>query len=632
MCGIHGIFSTHLDHRRLRRRLIEMGRRQKHRGPDDEGQRIYEVPYGLLGFGFVRLSILDLETGMQPIERPETGSSIICNGQIYNYVELRTELAGTPFLTKGDIETALVLYDRHGVDFLTRLNGMYAGAIYDKRRKRLFLFRDRFGIKPLYYTLHNGLFAFSSEIKPLFSSSRAPRRIRTRRLATYFTYRYVPGEQTLFEGIKRLPPGSYLDYDLATNTFTVHRYWDYRPQRIDSDIGVDDAAENFYHLLTDAVRIRLRSDVEVGSLISSGIDSSAVAALTSQKKPDVQLFTIAFEEKKYDELSHVRRFIQSAPRRFAHTQHHVERCGKRHLDELPQIVAALEEPLCLGAILPTDHVCRMAGEKLKVVLTGEGADEIFGGYRKHLIEAAACLYPHLGVRDRKKMDERFPELRDYMAVRKPDPMARYIQSELLFGEEELERLLGVFSVDDLTPTEAYPVLDGSEHPLNAMIAMESRFRLPDYVLLRLDKLSMRHSLETRTPFLDYRIAEFASSLPVSYKVNLDLFQEKYICRYALEKYGVVDPLTARRGKQPFTIPLAEWLSSPRSLPEYMQEIVVGDRVEKQGIVDAKMFKELVHSVSTRNVGPQTLVSNADRVFSIVIFTLWYDAFFTTRNE
>jgi asparagine synthase (glutamine-hydrolysing) len=627
MCGISGIISHSLPEEEILTRLSLMGRLQRHRGPDDQRDLVFSVKDRRVGLGFVRLSILDLETGMQPIQCPKDQSVIICNGQIYNYIELRSDVKGERFISKGDVEVALHLYRRTGLDFLQRLNGMYAGAILDPARQKLLLFRDRFGIKPLYYATWDGNFVFSSEIKPLLAGSGLPRRLNHSRLGTLFTYRYLPGEETMFYGLKRLPPGSYLEYDLKSGEYHVERYWEYDLARKNSGLSLDDAAETFHALFTDAVRIRLRSDVEVGSFLSGGIDSSAVTSRVAQLRPDVRMFTVAFDEEKYNELPSVKRFLRANKDLFSIARLITRDCGKEGLDQLPEILRAIEEPISLGAVIPTDQVCQLAGDHVKVVMTGEGADEIFAGYRKFLLEMAACEYGSLSGGGQRELEAAYPELRSYMDIRDPDPIRRYIQSERLFSRDELRRLMGREPPADLFPKDALPVLNGNEHPLNAALAMENRFRLPDYVILRLDKLSMRHSLETRTPFLDYRLAEFAATLPPGFKVNLELEQEKMICRYSFVKNSVLDRETAYRKKQPFTVPLADWLSDPSSLPDFMKEIMLGDVVKKQGVLNENMVKELAETVSAAGVGPETLVSGADRMFAAIVFTLWYEEFF-----
>ncbi len=627
MCGIHGIVSSSLSKEEIKKRLGGMGSLQRHRGPDDKRENVFAVNGTRIGFGLVRLSILDLETGMQPIICKNDNSAIICNGQIYNYVELKPEVADEPFTSKGDIEVALHLYRVKGIDFLNDLNGMYSGAIYDPLNSRLILFRDRFGIKPLYYTEWENNFIFASEIKPLLYGSQLPLKMNGPRLATYFTYRYLPGEETLFYGIKRLPPGSYLHYDLNKKKYWIKRYWEYRLDHENPELSLNDASDQFIGIFKDAVRIRLRSDVEVGSLLSGGIDSSAVSSLSAKARPGIKLFTISFKEEKYNELPQIRQFLKSNNERFLRAKHYSRLCSSETLDQLPGIVRSLEEPISLGTILPTDQVCEMAGSRVKVVLTGEGADEIFAGYRKFLIETAAHQYNTLSPVGQKELDRIYPELAAYLAIRDRNPARRYIQSESLYDTDELTELTGLDVSVGRFPDDALPLLSGNEHPLNAAIAFESRARLPDYVILRLDKLSMRHSLETRTPFLDYRLAEFAASLPVHFKVNLDMHRGKFICTYAYPRYSVLDQETAFRDKLPFTIPLADWFSNPSLLPEFMREILLGNIIKNQGILNHDVVRRHIKRISSEGIGPQTLVSEADRVFAVVIFTLWYDIFF-----
>ncbi|MBC2716850.1 MAG: asparagine synthase (glutamine-hydrolyzing) [Desulfobacteraceae bacterium] len=622
------MISPDLTFHEISRRVDQMNGILQHRGPDDRKKVVYSVCGKTVGLGFVRLSILDLETGMQPIQCGLDDTLIICNGQIYNFIELKEMVKAEPFVSKGDVEVALHLYRIKGIDFLSYLNGMYAGAIFDPRQSRLFLFRDRFGIKPLYYLINKNDFLFSSEIKPLLAGGNICPEMNSHRLATYFTYRYIPGSETLFKGIRRVPPGSFLEYDLISGKYQVKRYWDYRLDAVNHDIIIDDAADRFYDLFSDSVKIRLRSDVEVGSLISGGIDSSAVSAQAAMQQPALRLFSIAFEEEKYNELANVKNFLTGNPDKFNSAKLNSAVCRKNHLKYLPEIVKSLEEPVSLGTLLPTDMVCEMAAKQVKVVLTGEGADEIFAGYRKFMIESAASQFMSLSEKKQNELLHLFPELNAYLVQRKNDPASRYIQNEALFASDEILKLTGQKPPLDLFSEDAPPFLKGNEDPVNQAIAFETRFRLPDYVILRLDRLSMRHSLEARTPLLDYRLAEFAAMLPVNLKVDLESVREKYICSHSYLKYSILDHETAYRRKQPFTIPIADWLAAPDKLPDFLQEILFGDIIRRQGILDPEYAWSLAGQITTHGIGPETLVSVADQVFSIIIFTLWYQEFFS----
>lgn len=630
MCGIYGIISGSMSEREMHEKLSGMGRLQAHRGPDGQKETVFSYQsandHYYAGLGLSRLAILDLVTGMQPICSRADGTAIVCNGQVYNYIELRPLVAECDFVSKGDIEVALHLYRKKGTSFLDALNGMYAGAIFDPLRKRLVLFRDRFGIKPLYYAENEQGFAFASEIKPLFTALNMKPAMDRDKLHTYFTYRYVPGSRTLFNKIYRVPPGSFLVFDLETGTYKTFRYWNYCPHEPETRLSLPDAADRFYELFNDAVRIRLRSDVALGSFISGGIDSSAVSSVAASMGPLRHLFTISFSEEKYDELPYVKQLLQTMTQRFAGSRLNHVTCGRDMLSQLPGIIRSIEEPISLGTILPTNQLCELAGKEVKVVLTGEGADEIFAGYRKFMIEMAAANFYDFTPGQRERLLFNFPELHQLLssASREKDAGERYIQSEALFSKDELTRMLGFEAGMPLFEADTMPDLSGDEHPVNAAIAYEARFRLPDYVVMRLDKLSMRHSLETRTPLLDYRLAEFAAGLPLSMKTNLSMNREKFICNYAYLKHGILDPVSAFRRKQPFTFPMADWLSDKDSMPDFIKDIMSGETVASQNILDPESVKALAATVTADGVGPQTLVSSADRLFSVIVFTLWVE--------
>ncbi len=634
MCGIHGIVSARMGAGEIKEKLFKMGVAQAHRGPDAAAVAVYESGLRKVGFGFVRLSILDLETGMQPVSARADKSALICNGQLYNYLELKEGLTDVDWQTTGDAEVILQMLRQFQPETaLSVFNGMYAGAFFAPRERQLLLFRDRFGIKPLYYRIVDGDLFFASEIKPLLKvSGSAP--LKKDVFPTLFTYRYLPGEETVFAGIKRLPPGAFMIYDLDSGSYDIRSYWqNVFPTRESGSsrrekISLVEAEEQFYEIFTDAVRLRLRSDVEVGSFLSGGIDSCAVAAAAMKQQAELSLFTIAFQEEIYNELPVVKDFLAAGGSRFSQAQHNVGFCQRSSLNDLPELVRALEEPIFLGATLPTDQVCRIAGHRVKTVLTGEGADEIFAGYRKFLIEMAAVAHLDGDRGEKNELEKIYPELKAYLKQRADDPLQRYIQSEMLFSEFELSRLLGYDKVvvAGLKELNAAPQLDGSEHPLNAALAVESRCRLPDYVILRLDKLSMRHSLETRTPFLDYRLAEFAARLPVDYKINLAAGREKYILREAFSRYKLLDERSAWRRKQPFTSPLATWLGERELWPEVVAEALAGGMIKRHGLLNPEMVGELTRQVTAVGVGPETLVSGADRLFAILVFTLWYEEF------
>ena len=618
MCGVHGIVSQTLSQPEVRRRLTLMGSAQRHRGPDDSGLSVRPVDDGVVGLGFTRLSIIDLTGGMQPMRCPSDGTEIVCNGEVYNYTELlRDHLAGQPMASHSDIEVALHLYRRYGSRFLDLCNGMYAGAILDPSAGRVLLFRDRFGIKPLYYLSCDSGIYFASEIPALLAGADIRPTLDSSALPQYLTHRFVPGHRTALQGIHRLPPGCMMDIGLRSLRREIQRYWEYRPGSSGQLLDGGEARERFLHILRDAVSIRLRSDVEVAAFVSGGVDSSSVASLAAEAKPDIKLFTIAFEEPQYNELPLVRKLMSSLPERFEEASLSWEVCSRDSLERLPDIVGSIGELMSLGTVLPTDQVCRMAAERVKVVVTGEGADEIFAGYRKFLLAEAARQIRQMGVGASRRLLEEFPELREG-AWDWCGPGA-----ETLFAPRELARLLGRDVGSPKLPEATLPRLDSIDQPLDRMLAIECTTRLPDYVVARLDRLSMRHSLEARTPYLDYRLAELAGSLRPEDKVDLSRMMGKAVCRDALLAGGVVDEATGLRPKQPFTIPMAAWLLRGGA-PELLREVFEGGMLRDQGLVDPEMALELWDAVRTRGVGPATLVSAADRVFALLCLTLWVD--------
>lgn len=623
MCGITGYWSPHMGREEgksfLERSCIAMA----HRGPDANAILQREN----CGTGFVRLSILDLKTGMQPLINPADGTSMVCNGQIYNYIELKQSMPPAVYRTTGDIEAALNAYRHWGTDFPLKLNGMFAGAVHDPGKKRIVLFRDRFGIKPLYYTANNFGFFFSSEIRPLLEAPGVKRELAEDLLPDWFTYRYIPGEDTMFRGIKKLLPGSILVLNTQSGSFKTSLYWEWKFTEPSRGISSVEAEEEFIRLFEDSVRIRMRSDVEVGCLLSGGIDSSAVASAACVHKPDLKLFTIGFREEKYNETHDVDSFLALMPERFRQTETIRDTCLLRRLDLLPELIRSVEEPISLGTVVPTDQVCRLASERLKVVLSGEGADEIFAGYRKFLVEAAALRYPAVPDGEKRNLEVLYPEIRERLGGSGENHTTRHIAGEKLFTDNELKKLLG--SVHRREGASWDPRLKNIPEnlgPVSAMQIVESLTRLPNYVNLRLDKLSMRHSLETRTPFLDYRLAEFAASLPLDLRVNLSAGREKFICREAFRTHGILPPEVTQREKKPFTMPIADWFSNPSALPEPVAEILLGNKADKQGILNGDMVRDYAGMVTGKGVGPETLASTGDRVFAMVVFTLWYSEF------
>ncbi len=629
MCGIQGVVSTG-SRRQIEHRLASMGEAQRHRGPDDVRHAIYEMPTMVVGFGFQRLSIVDLKLGMQPIENRDSGCTVICNGEIYNAPELKREFEGEPFHTRGDIEILLHLYDRHGIALLEKLNGMFAGAILDRRRQALYLFRDRFGIKPLYYRSTGTEFEFASEIRPLLATGDSPPTPNRTLLPAFLTYRYIPGENSAFADIKRLPPGSFLRLDLNTGKQEIHHYWSYPVRCEPARHTTRQLREEFLQRFDNAVKVHLRADVDVGCFLSSGIDSAAVTATALQLNPGTRLFSAVFQQPEYNEIDDIRRFLDDKCGSTAPPNHHVTECDSDALLSLPEIVESLEDPIALGAIMPTYQLARDSSRQVKAVLTGEGADELFAGYRKFLLEAAAESLPHLSPREKKRLFDDLPELVHYLEIRGHSLPERYTQIETFFSPGEVAQLLGSDSPPTIIPEDALDAI--ADYPLKteSLLAVECRFRLSCCNLVRADKLTMAHSLEARTPFLDHDLADFAASLPIDFKIDLETRQSKTLCRDAFLQQGILNRHSATRPKQPFTAPVANWLAEPEKLPPFLQEIILGERIAEQGLLDPDFVRQLAQQVTARNVGPFTLVSAADKLWTVCILSIWQDIFLQGR--
>lgn len=600
MCGIHGILDKSLSPAVMQLSLQEMAAAQRHRGPDDRAETIYQnSDYGV-GLGFVRLSILDLETGMQPITSLRSGSSIVCNGQIYNYRELKRGLASNVFTTKGDIEVALHLYDQMGIEFLHHLNGMYAGAIYDPHRRRLVLFTDRFGIKPLYYAHVDGRFCFASEIKALRKALPLASGVNNNLLPLYLSYGYTPGENTLVEHVKRLQPGSFLIFDFNTDKVTTSTYWSYQPVP-DNAITVEDAADQFTELLDDAVALRLQADVPVGSLLSGGIDSCAVATLATRSHPDLAFYSVAFEQEAFDESAKVSEFARSWLTGNAAANVSFTCCNRDSLADLPAIIYHLDEPTAKTSLLPTWQLFKMVGEQHKAVLSGEGADELFAGYGWFWID---------------------PGQRHGVPGQSPEEL--YLGCRSFFSNEEIGRLLQIDPPEVRLPEEVLAGLALESGPLETTLQLESRCRLPTCNLMRVDKLAMAHSVEARTPFLDYRIAEFAMTLPADLKLGSTPIEQKYVCREAFDRHGILPAWINRARKQPFCAPIDDWLRDPAEMPEFLQSIAAFKHPLFTDCIDPVQAQKMTEGFLLDTTTPFTNVTATDRFWSLCVLAVWYE--------
>jgi asparagine synthase (glutamine-hydrolysing) len=548
-----------------------------HRGPDDAG--FYEATArdgrGVIGLGHRRLSIIDLSTGHQPLGNADGSIQIVFNGEIYNFAELRAELIerGYSFRTRSDTETIVYAYEEWGTDCVQRLRGMFAFALWDARRNQLFLARDRFGKKPLFIYQRNGTLLFASEIKALLQFPGVTARVNREVLWSYFQYRYVPSPQTLFEGVRKLAAGSWLLCD-ADGT-REHRYYvppDGEPLQADS--ACTDIPHAFLRFLDDAVRIRMVSDVPFGAFLSGGVDSSAIVALMARySNQPVRTFSVGFSEQEYSELRSARVISD-----LFKTQHHELVVTQNHLlENLPTATRLRDAPVAEPSDIPIFLLACEASRTVKMVLTGEGSDEILGGYPKHIFERYVTTYQLAPGGLRRNLIEPLMACLPYRFRRAKTAIRNLGISS--FGAR-MPSWFGALSTDECTKLLALPRSQGETDTIDPMPAPDdSALRkilffdqiswLPDNLLERGDRMTMGASIEARMPFLDHQLAAFVSSLPDSWRIRG--ITTKRVLRHAIK--DLVPREILQRPKVGFRVPVNEWFR--HSMRDYLLDHLTG---------------------------------------------------------
>ncbi|MFH1136470.1 MAG: asparagine synthase (glutamine-hydrolyzing) [Pseudomonadota bacterium] len=575
MCGIAGFFLDGPDQEaraRLRDAVAALGRR----GPDGSG---FHYRPGL-GLGHARLAIIDLETGNQPLFNEDESLALVVNGEFYNYRELYRDLepSGRPPLTRSDSEVFIHLYEKFSLDqALNRLNGMWALALWDDRRKRLVLSRDRAGKKPLYYTLVDGGIIFASELKAILAFPQVDRTLCPTALALYLRHGYIPDPYSIYRGIKKLPPACHGVFE--DGVFRIEKYWS-RPREVDHATSEDSWLEELDALLRDSVRLRLASDVPLGVFLSGGLDSSLIAAeVVRYKGGETESFSIGFESS-YDESPYARMVSRALG-----TRGHIDQVNLDVLDLAPRVISYFDEPFADSSALPTWLLCRSTKRGVSVALSGDGGDELFGGYRRYLAARLTGLYLALpGFLRRGAIEpliDRLPAPGEYYgrswskkaklfaaaaARREIDPLAL---SPRLFADQELADLMPGLPLPGPALDPTFPGEDQLTDPEPAQRMMKNDFGayLPGDILTKVDRMSMFHALEVRCPFLDHRIVELAFRLPLKYKING--LTSKYILRRLGEKK--LPPSIPKRSKQGFMLPLDVWFR--RELKEFIQDLL-----------------------------------------------------------
>lgn len=576
MCGICGVYST--TGRPVESGLVDrMNAAISHRGPDGSGRLVD----GEVALGHRRLSIIDLDGGAQPMSDASQSLHVVFNGEIYNFIELRKELEGLGhrFATRSDTEVILHAYQRWGQDCVDHFNGMFSFALWDTRDRTLFLARDHLGIKPLYYGVFGTDIVFASEIKALLVHPQAPRDVDLEALASLFTFRYVPSPKTLFKGIMKLPPGHCMT--ISADGTRIRRFWNTIPA-LRTSANEDDLLEEYGALLQDAVKLQLRSDVPLGLFLSSGIDSGMLLAMMTEHLPTrVQTFTIGFDGgEATNEVDDARALAESFG-----AAHSYEMLGpddyRRHFE---RYMSDIEEPVGNETAAAFYFVARLAAKDIKVALTGQGADEPWGGYGRHLGARISGTYSRLPGPVTSSIEA--------LTARIPGRLERLKRGVSSLAERDmltrLAKIYSFFSADmksSLFKGELARLHDidpyGSRHalarlqkdvahldPLTQILYVDTRSNLPDDLLMVGDKTSMANSIEVRVPFLDKRLVEFVETLSPELKIKG--LAGKYLHKRAAEKW-LPRELVHRR-KKGFANPVEHWLRT--SMRPFVEECLL----------------------------------------------------------
>lgn len=622
MCGICGVFdlSGHFVKPDLVRRMSQS---MRHRGPDGEGHYVW----GEIGLGHRRLSIIDLAGGAQPISNEDDSLQIVFNGEIYNYVELGEELrsAGHSFKTDSDTEVILHAFEEWGPDCVLRLNGIFAFAIWSCERKQLFLARDHLGVKPLYYAMLGRRVLFASEIKALLQDPECPREVDLGALSQLFTLRYVPSPATLFRGIKKIPPGHRMM--VTRDGMEISRYWKWSPQ-LRKDVDESELVEAYRDLIEDSVRLQMRSDVPVGLFLSSGIDSGALLALMSQRSSGpVHTFTIGFED---GEQSNETLGARALAKRFGADHSELVVTAKDYLDYYHKYMWDLEEPVGNETAAAFHFVSRIASEKVKVALTGQGADEPWAGYDRYLgmkMSALYCRLPRMitnglirPIVNRVSKNEKM--LRGVESLCEQDVLSRLVKIYSFYSTGMKERLFQPWvmehiSTDGMEARQSIQRLQRDVDqldPLSQMVYIDTRGNLPDDLLMVGDKTAMANSLEARVPFLDYRIVEFAESLPPNFKLRGRT--GKYLHKRAVEKWLTKSMVYQK--KKGFANPVNRWLQT--HMLGFVRECLLSESSGARNYFDRRFIHQLI---SDHENGVQNYQRH---IYLLLSFELWHRRF------
>ena len=620
MCGIYGILNR--AGRQLEPAIIErMGHAQRHRGPDDQGF----FADGDLMFGMQRLAIIDVAGGHQPIANEDETVTAICNGEIYNFRELRQELQtrGHRFRSGSDSEVIVHLYEEHGTGFVRHLSGMFALALWDSKRQRLLLARDRLGIKPLYITSSSNYIAFSSELKSILEIPGFDRNIDSTALQEYLALGYVPAPMSMLKGIEKLPPGTLLLAD--RNGIDRRRFWrlpDAAPIQQSMDEWVSDISET----LESAVVSQMVSDVPLGAFLSGGIDSSAVVAYMARNSDiPVKTYSIGFDTGTggdyYNELPYARQIAD-----LFGTDHHEIVVRPDVTELLPELLWHMDEPIADAAFITTYLVSRFAREDVTVILSGVGGDELFGGYRRYWSEHLVHAYRRIPPLIRESIlqpigkllpSDRHTRLLDWSRLAKGflggaelDPDERYENFIRVFQSADVGRVLGTSTTANSVALHKAFSAAASGDALRRLIDVDLTTQLPDDLLMLTDRMSMATSLECRVPLLDDQVVDLACGMPSDLKVRGT--QLKFALKQSLR--GLLPDEIIDRKKRGFGAPIGGWFKN--ELSAYLDAVLSKERIDQRGVFDWPHIQE----IKTKH--RENREDYTDHLLSLMNFELW----------
>jgi len=628
MCGICGFIVPGAGLEQKAAWLRDMIASLTHRGPDDGGRYLDH----LAGLGYRRLAVIDGPGGRQPMYNEDGSLVLVYNGELYNYRELRRDLerAGHRFRTDADTETVLHLYEDYGEDAPVHMRGMFALALWDRKAGKLFLARDRLGIKPLYYALHGGRLRFASEIKALFAGPELPAGVDARTLSLYLSFRYVPGPQTMFEQVLKLPPGHTLTYHYAGGRPRLRRYWRLEDIRPSGDMDAEEYIETLRALLAECVQSHMASDVPVGYFLSGGLDSGGIVALaaTAAGRPPVTFaagFTgpTAGPDYNYGEFAEAR-----AVARHLGTEHHeVHIPVESVLETLPHLAWHLDEPLGDPTAIPLFFLAREARRRVTVALLGEGADELFAGYDLYRFGPLADRFRMLPAPLRRRvlapLGRAWPEgvRGKNFLQRVASPVGEhYFGAGRLFDDREKLLLLDPAMVRRCDPADARRLTGelaarvSHLSSLDQMLYLDMMLWLPDDVLLKVDKVGMAHALELRVPYLDHRLVEFAFRCPPDLKMRGAV--SKYVLRRALAP--LLPERFVNRPKVSFPVPITGLMAGP--FYRWAADLLTDRRALERGYFSRRALDGLLERAASgrRWFGRQ--------LFALVMLELWHRTF------